>query len=516
MTASFTFRRIAKNDVTSALLEECAALFSAHYGRWADDHPNDRLRSQPIKLTPERISKYLTEEGWIATARTADESLVGYAIAAWIRHGSSTISWVTQLIVHPEFRRQWVASRLLSSIWGHSDHFAWGLASANPFAIRALEKVTRRPCSPRVISEHEKARDRALNAVDYLKGREVTITDGMSIINTQFCQDLSSLNEMIEKAKGNGTPWSLGNLPPCHEWLGMTFRPQDAREWTQEEFKAFLNTSSEIVAQAYERMAGASPEQNHPWADPSKADAEINYLVKITNLTPVARILDFGCGSGRHAIALARMGFQVTGVDRSKTAIDRAIKVASGSNDNRPHFILDDILRFEQVNHFDVGLCLYDVIGSYPDERLNRDIFERLLRCVKPNGWIIFSVMSYDYVEQKAKIYTNGEIQRHIASLPPSNLMEKSGEIFDPEHMIVDKQMKLVLRKEQFHQGNDLPDELLVADRRYTINDLRELCKGRVDVHRIGYVRAGQFHLVDEDHKEPLKEILVIGRKLLI
>ena len=37
-------------------------------------------------------------------------------------------------------------------------------------------------------------------------------------------------------------------------------------------------------------------------------------------------ILDFACGYGRHALSLARRGFQITGVDITKEFIDDAIK----------------------------------------------------------------------------------------------------------------------------------------------------------------------------------------------
>jgi len=57
------------------------------------------------------------------------------------------ISWVTQLVVHEDTgeRRRQVAA---FAIWTFTDHFAWGLLTANPYAIRALEKATRRGAKP--------------------------------------------------------------------------------------------------------------------------------------------------------------------------------------------------------------------------------------------------------------------------------------------------------------------------------------------------------------------------------
>ena len=47
------------------------------------------------------------------------------------------------------------------------------------------------------------------------------------------------------------------------------------------------------------------------------------------------KILDLGCGQGRDAIALARLGYSVTGVDSSKVGIDQMIQVSQ----NEKYFI---------------------------------------------------------------------------------------------------------------------------------------------------------------------------------
>ena len=41
---------------------------------------------------------------------------------------------------------------------------------------------------------------------------------------------------------------------------------------------------------------------------------------------PIHRIIDFGCGTGNHAIPLASRGYQVTGVDRSVNMLSQAEK----------------------------------------------------------------------------------------------------------------------------------------------------------------------------------------------
>ena len=47
-------------------------------------------------------------------------------------------------------------------------------------------------------------------------------------------------------------------------------------------------------------------------------EQEVDFLVGALGLAPGARILDVGCGPGRHALALGRRGFSVVGVDISE------------------------------------------------------------------------------------------------------------------------------------------------------------------------------------------------------
>lgn len=53
-------------------------------------------------------------------------------------------------------------------------------------------------------------------------------------------------------------------------------------------------------------------------------DQEVDFLVDVLGLEAGMRLLDVGCGPGRHAHALARRGIEVMGVDISQRFIDLA------------------------------------------------------------------------------------------------------------------------------------------------------------------------------------------------
>jgi len=51
---------------------------------------------------------------------------------------------------------------------------------------------------------------------------------------------------------------------------------------------------------------------------------EVDFLEKELNYDKTNSILDIGCGTGRHAIELAKRGYSVTGVDLSASQLERA------------------------------------------------------------------------------------------------------------------------------------------------------------------------------------------------
>ncbi|MCK1359020.1 class I SAM-dependent methyltransferase [Bradyrhizobium sp. 199] len=78
----------------------------------------------------------------------------------------------------------------------------------------------------------------------------------------------------------------------------------------------------------------------------------------------VRKMLDLGCGTGRHAVIFAGGGFDVTGVDQSESMVararDRATQMKLGAN---PKFLSGDIRSFSATSPFDVAAMNFNVIG---------------------------------------------------------------------------------------------------------------------------------------------------------
>ena len=59
---------------------------------------------------------------------------------------------------------------------------------------------------------------------------------------------------------------------------------------------------------------------------------ECDFIEQEINYDKNIQILDIGCGTGRHSIELAKRGYTVTGIDLSKSQLNRAKEKASAQN----------------------------------------------------------------------------------------------------------------------------------------------------------------------------------------
>jgi SAM-dependent methyltransferase len=106
------------------------------------------------------------------------------------------------------------------------------------------------------------------------------------------------------------------------------------------------------------------------------------------------RILDVGCGTGRHAIELARRGYQVTGIDLSASQLARARAKALAAG-VEPVFEQRDAREPHFLAAFDLVLMLCEGGFSLMEtDVMNFAILENAVRALRPGGRFIFTCLN--------------------------------------------------------------------------------------------------------------------------
>jgi SAM-dependent methyltransferase len=114
--------------------------------------------------------------------------------------------------------------------------------------------------------------------------------------------------------------------------------------------------------------------------DLALAEREAAFIDRALSLPSAATILDLGCGFGRHAVALAKLGYQVTGADLSPPMLSAARKLADDSG-VEVSLVRRDLRDLSGLGPFAACVCLYTVLGYFDDdanEAVIRSLFDRL------------------------------------------------------------------------------------------------------------------------------------------
>jgi ubiquinone/menaquinone biosynthesis C-methylase UbiE len=113
---------------------------------------------------------------------------------------------------------------------------------------------------------------------------------------------------------------------------------------------------------------------------------EVGFLVEALGLAPGQRVLDVGCGPGRHAHALAERGLEVVGLD-----ISQEFLAAAGSG----AWVRGDAQRLPfAAGRFDAAISLcqggFGLLGGVGDAA----VLEEMARVVRPGGRVACSAFS--------------------------------------------------------------------------------------------------------------------------
>ncbi|OPY15802.1 class I SAM-dependent methyltransferase [Syntrophus aciditrophicus] len=121
---------------------------------------------------------------------------------------------------------------------------------------------------------------------------------------------------------------------------------------------------------------------------------ECDFIEKEIGHNKAARILDIGCGTGRHSIELAKRGYKVVGIDLSESLLKRAKEKASERN-LQIVFEKRDARSLPFLNEFNLIIMICE--GAFPlmeTDEMNFQILRNAAKALLPKGKLIFTTLN--------------------------------------------------------------------------------------------------------------------------
>lgn len=130
---------------------------------------------------------------------------------------------------------------------------------------------------------------------------------------------------------------------------------------------------------------------------------------------PIDSILDLGCGPGRHCLALAKMGFKITGVDTSKYLLSRANENAHKSQ-LQVNFNYADMLKYQSDNKYDLIINMFNSFGYFNTAKKNQKVIDHSFQNLKNTGTFIIDTVGKETLARNIEPvhlceYDNGDIR---------------------------------------------------------------------------------------------------------
>ncbi len=150
------------------------------------------------------------------------------------------------------------------------------------------------------------------------------------------------------------------------------------------------------------------------------------FLAENVNRLPRGNILCVAEGEGRNAVFLARQGYNVTAVDGSEVAREKALKLAAKHKVNINYIVAD-------LTSFDLGIEQWDGVVSifcHLPPALRQSVHQRLCRALKPGGVLLLEA----YTPNQLKYATGGPKDEAMMMSVP--LLEKELKPLHFQHLL--------------------------------------------------------------------------------
>jgi SAM-dependent methyltransferase len=131
--------------------------------------------------------------------------------------------------------------------------------------------------------------------------------------------------------------------------------------------------------------------------DETEAEQMIDLLERTIGHEPKRRVLDVGCGSGRHTISFAKRGYKdVTGIDLSASLLSEA-REQSATLGLSIRFLERD-MRDVPDETFDLAVNLFTSFGYFDKDEENAEVIRNVAKCLPKSGQLVIDFLNSQWV----------------------------------------------------------------------------------------------------------------------
>ena len=126
--------------------------------------------------------------------------------------------------------------------------------------------------------------------------------------------------------------------------------------------------------------------------DEAQTQKQVRVVARLLKLRKNQKVLDIPCGIGRLTIPLAKMGFEMTGVDLAASYIKEAQKLARKEN-LKIRFMTCDMRDINFDGEFDAAFNWYTSFGYFSDTD-NFLFLQRIFKALRPGGKFLIEMIN--------------------------------------------------------------------------------------------------------------------------
>ena len=158
--------------------------------------------------------------------------------------------------------------------------------------------------------------------------------------------------------------------------------------------------------------------------DFSEAELFISNLIENLKIPQGAKVLDLGCGKGRHSIYLNSKGLNVLGVDLSENSVEKASQFEKSGLS----FKVGDMREPQGHLEFDYVLNLFTSFGYFESDEENEKTLKSISDSLKPGGILVLDFMNAEKVKSNLipeQFLNRGDVNFEIHKSLENNIIKK-------------------------------------------------------------------------------------------